>query len=344
MAGVVALFFHRTGQLAQRDDGHIHLFGHDLEVAGDGADLLHPVLAALARGHQLQVVDDDQPDVGPAGVLVDPADLGLHLGDGDGGGVVHVDGRVVQLFGGQGQVFPVGGGQRAGAERLAVDAGFGREDAVGQLLFRHFQAEDGHRDVLLHGHAAADLLQVGQGLHHAGRKGRQGAGVPARADLIEALLSVFQQQGGVRLVAGVLQNTGSHPHQLADQVLFLDDLGVCLDVGNAGHRLGQAGQVDLGLVRAGEDVVRHHRVQQGDKVDGLVAGEQPHHLGIDAAVLGSVEHLRADDLHQIGQNVGLEQHRAQDALFRLHTVGRLDAHAFQVQIMAARAAAFVRHT
>src|SRR5699024_2423875 len=134
VAGVVALFFHRAGKLTQGNDGHIHLLGHDLEVAGDGADLLDPVFAALARGHQLQVVDDDQADVGPAGVLVDPADLGLHLGDGDGRGIVHIDGGVVELFGGQGQVLPVGGGQRAGAESLAVDARLGREDAVGQLL------------------------------------------------------------------------------------------------------------------------------------------------------------------------------------------------------------------
>ena len=53
VAGVVALLFHRTGQLAQSDDRHVHLFGHDLEVSGDGADLLHAVLAALAAGHQL---------------------------------------------------------------------------------------------------------------------------------------------------------------------------------------------------------------------------------------------------------------------------------------------------
>ena len=83
MAGVVALLFHCTGQLAQRDDGHIQLLSHDLQVSGDGADLLHTVLAALAGGHQLQVVDDDQAHIGAGGILVDPADLRLHLGDGD---------------------------------------------------------------------------------------------------------------------------------------------------------------------------------------------------------------------------------------------------------------------
>src|SRR5699024_4296942 len=107
---------------------------------------------------------------------------------------------------------------------------------------------------------------------------------------------------------------------------------------------GQAGEVDLGLVGAGKDVVRHHGVQQGDKVDGLVAGKQADHLGVDAAVLGGIEHLGPDDLHQVGQDLRIEQHRAQHALFGLHAVGRLDAHALQVQFTAAGAAAVFRHT
>ena len=80
---VVALLLHRTGQLRKCDNGHIHFLSHDLQVSGDGADLLHTVLAALAGGHQLQVVDNDQAHIGAGGVLIDPADLRLHLGDGD---------------------------------------------------------------------------------------------------------------------------------------------------------------------------------------------------------------------------------------------------------------------
>ena len=87
-------------------------------------------------------------------------------------------------------------------------------------------------------------------------------------------------------------------------------------------------------------------VQQGDKVDGLVPGEQADHLGVDAAVLGGVEHLGPDHLDQVGQHLRLEQHRAQHALLGLHTVGRLDAHALEIQFMAAiaAAAAFFGHT
>ena len=210
--------------------------------------------------------------------LIDPADLRLHLGDGDAGRVVHIDGRIVELLGRHGQILPVLGTEGTGAERLAVDARFCREDAVGQLFLGHFEAEDGHRYLLLHGHAggdvqckaglahagagsqddevaaaqtgqdgiqqaepggdalvfvgigAADLLQVGQRFHHAGRKGRQCAGIPPGADLVDALFGVFQQQVGVRFIARILQDILCHPHQLADQILFLHDLGIGLDV------------------------------------------------------------------------------------------------------------------
>ena len=295
----------------------------------------------------------------------------------------------MEFFSSQRQILPVLGAQGAGAESLAVDAGLGGQDAVGELLLGHFQAEDGHRHLLLHGHAggdvqrktglahagaggqddqvtaakarqhrvqqaepggdalvlvgirAADLLQVGQGLHHAGGKRGQGAGIPAGADLVDALLGIFQQQVGVRLVPGVLQDILGHVHQLAHQILFLHDLGVGLHVGDAGHRLGQTGQVHLGFVRTGEHSVRDDRIQQGHKVNGLVVGEQPQHLAPDLRVLPGIEHFRLDDLHQVGQGVGLEQHRAQHALLRLHVERLVDAHALQIQFVVIMS--FVRH-
>ena len=45
-------------------------------------------------------------------------------------------------------------------------------------------------------------------------------------------------------------------------------------------------------------------------------------------------------IHQIGQDVGLEQHRAQNALLRLHVVGQVDAHTFEIQFVVM---SFVRH-
>ena len=54
--------FRCTGQLGKRDDRYIQFFGHDLEVPGNVTDLLHAALGALGTLHQLQVVDDNEPD------------------------------------------------------------------------------------------------------------------------------------------------------------------------------------------------------------------------------------------------------------------------------------------
>ena len=296
----------------------------------------------------------------------------------------------MELFRCQCQILPVLTAEGTGAESLAVDACFRRKDTVGQLLLGHFQAENGHRHLLLHGNAggnvqrktglahtgagsqndevaaaqagqdgiqqaeaggdalvlvgirAADLLQVGQRLHHAGGKRGQRAGIPPGADLVDALLGVFQQQVSVRLIARVLQNVLGNAHQLAHQILFLHDLGIGLHIGDAGHRLSQTGQVDFCLVRTGEHAIGDDGIQQGDKVDGLVRRKQAQHLRIDLGVLPGVEHLRPDDLHQIGQGLGLEQHRAQHALLGLHIVGQIDAHALQIQFIGITS--FVRHS
>ena len=203
------------------------------------------------------------------------------------------------------------------------------------------QAEPGGDALVFIRIRAADLLQVGQGLHHAGGKRRQRAGIAAGADLINTLLRVFQQQISVRLISGILQDVLCHPHQLAHQILFLHDLGVGLHIGDAGHRLGKAGQVDLCFVGTGEHAVRDHRVQQGNKVDGLVGGEQPQHFGVNLRVLPGIEHLRPDDLYQIGEGLGFEQHRAQHALLCLHVIGQVDAHTFQIQFIGITS--FIRH-
>ena len=192
------------------------------------------------------------------------------------------------------------------------------------------QAEACRDALVLIGIRAADLLQVGQCLHHTGGKRGQCAGIPPGADLVDALLGVFQQQVSVRLIARVLQNVLGNAHQLAHQILLLHDLGVSLHIGDAGHRLGQTGQVDLCLVRTGEHAIGDDGIQQGDKVDGLIRCKQAQHLRIDLGVLPGVEHFRPDDLHQIGQGLRLEQHSAQHALLGLHIVGQIDAHTLQI--------------
>ena len=131
-------------------------------------------------------------------------------------------------------------------------------------------------------------------------------------------------------------------HDLGNEFETIEIVNLAdLHIGDAGHRLGQTGQVDFRLVRAWEDAVRDDCVQQGDEVDGLVAREEPQHLRIDLCILAGVEHLRPDDLDQVGQGIRLEQHRAQHTLFGLHVVGQIDAHALQIQFVGIMS--FVRH-
>src|SRR5699024_32877 len=79
VVGAAGGLFGRTRKLRQRNDRHVELLGHDLQVPRDIADLLHTALGALGALHELQVVDDDQADGFALGVLVDLADLGLDL-------------------------------------------------------------------------------------------------------------------------------------------------------------------------------------------------------------------------------------------------------------------------
>ena len=70
-----------------------------------------------------------------------------------------------------GQVVPIRGGQRAGPEGVAVYPRLGGEDAVGELLLAHFQAENRHRHPLLFRHIGGDV-QRKAGFAHAGAGGQ----------------------------------------------------------------------------------------------------------------------------------------------------------------------------
>ena len=58
---VVALL-DRARELRQRQDRHVEVAREHLQRARDLRHLLHAVLGVRARGHQLEVVDDDQPE------------------------------------------------------------------------------------------------------------------------------------------------------------------------------------------------------------------------------------------------------------------------------------------
>ena len=180
MVRPAAGFFGGTAQLRQGDHRHIQLLGHDLEVSGDVTDLLHPVFDPPAAAHQLEVVDDHHAYIGTGRVLVDVEDLGLHLGNGDGGGVVHINRCLEHDVGSGGQIVPLLAGELSGAEGHAADAALRRQNTAGKLLFTHFQGEDGHGDLLLFGHIGGDV-QGETGFAHTGTGGQDNQVRPAQA-------------------------------------------------------------------------------------------------------------------------------------------------------------------
>ena len=131
-----------------------------------------------------------------------------------------------------------------------------------------------------------------------------------------------------------ISNVKAYAQIVQEKYLVRQLMGVAKDI------LQDAGdEPDADLLL--ENAVRDHRIQQRHKVDGLVGGKQPQHLGVNLRVLPGVEHLGPDDLHQVRQRLGFEQHRAQHALLRLHVVRQVDAHALQIQFIGIMS--FVRH-
>ena len=122
--------------------------------------------------------------------------------------------------------------------------------------------------------------------------------------------------------------------QAAGLVLFPDDADIGIHIGEGRHRLGQAGDVDFGIVRPLERRILGQGVHQGDHVHGLVLGKKGGHLGVDCPVLLGIEHIRVQLGDELGEDVLIHQGGAQHALFRLHIVGHLDAQSGQAEIIA----------
>ena len=64
---VAAALLDAAVELRQRDHRHVELAREDLQPAAHLADLLDPALDAVVGAHELEVVDDDQPELVAAG-------------------------------------------------------------------------------------------------------------------------------------------------------------------------------------------------------------------------------------------------------------------------------------
>ena len=160
-------------------------------------------------------------------------------------------------------------------------------------------------------------------------------------DVVDLLLRAFEQKIGVLAGGGLVQDGPGGVDQAATLVLLLDDFKIGINVRDRGQRLGDASQIDLGVVGAGKRLVAGKRIDKRDNVNGLALGVERAHRLIDGAVLVRVEHLGLHVGDEAVQHRFIHQRRTQHALLCLHVVGQVDAHAFQIQFIGIMS--FVRH-
>ena len=182
----------------------------------------------------------------------------------------------------------------------------------------------------------AELLHRVDDLENGLADGLDTGLVAAGADVIDLLLCTFQQQIGVLAGGCLAQDTAGRIDQAAGLILLLDDLEVGIDIGDGGHRLGNAGDVDLGVIGAGKGPAVGKGVDQRDDIDRLALGIKRAHRLIDGTVLVRVEHLRFHVCDQAVQHRLIHQRGAQHALLGLHIVGHLDAQTGQAYFLIFR--------
>ena len=175
---------HAAVELREGDDGDVQLLGQPLERTRDGTHLLLTAAERHTAGvHQLQVVDEDALDL----VLAYQAScLSPELEDGEARRVVHVDGRVVEVFDFILQLFPLVLLQSAALDLIAWQLADVNDEAVHELHVAHLEREHSH------GHLERDR-HVARHREHEGRLAHRRAGgdndevgvLPAGGDLVQ---------------------------------------------------------------------------------------------------------------------------------------------------------------
>ena len=141
-------------------------------------------------------------------------------------------------------------------------------------------------------------------------------------DAEDRLLRLVEDAVGPALAGvGGLENPVRGGDDLPPRRLLLDDVGVVLDVGGAGHAVDEPRDV-----RRSADAVEVARpgelVLEGDEVDDLAPLVQVHHLVEHAAVGVAEEVVGVNQLGRLVEGVVLDQDRAEDATLRLEVVGK----------------------
>src|SRR5215210_6297027 len=173
-------------ELREREDRNLEVASEDLQRARDLRDLLDAVLGRGAGRHQLEVVDDDQPEVGLA--RLQPPGLRANLHHRDRAGVVDEDRRFHQLVARRREPWPVLRFQLPRAEALRLHARLAAHHPLGHLALRHLEREEGDRD-LVPDREVLGHVQRERRLPHRGtrRDDDQVAGLEAGGELVELL-------------------------------------------------------------------------------------------------------------------------------------------------------------
>ncbi len=247
-----------------------------------------------AAAHQLEVVDDDQPEVRLA-CLQSPR-LRPDLEHRGHARVVDVDRRLRQRVARLDETRPVVGRELAGTEALKLDARLGAHEPLRDLDLGHLEREDRDRDPVLHGevrrdpererrlaHARAagdddEVARLEAGRHRVdvaepgGRAGHLAAGLVHLRDLLEAL--AHEDLDVVEAAADpVLREVEHHLLGLVDELVRLarpvpaEPLDLLADEREPAERRHLAH--DLRVVAR----VRRGRDEGGDLVDPLLPAD-----------------------------------------------------------------------
>ena len=131
----------RSTELGQGDDRNVQFFGDGLQRPGNDRDLLLTVLAVVAPGHQLKIIDHHKIE---AGFRLLPTDLGAHFEGANARRVVNEYPAVAQLAGCAGEARPIFPLQLTGPNAMHIQGACRAQQAHAQLLLGHLQAKDGH--------------------------------------------------------------------------------------------------------------------------------------------------------------------------------------------------------
>src|SRR2546430_2111954 len=139
LRSLVGTLLRPTVELAHRDHGTLDLLGQQLHPSAQLHDILLATLHALRRGHQLEVVHDDQLEVV---ALLESPGLRTDLHEVHVGRAVDEQRRLADLAHPPGQLGPVVVGELPGTQYVQRYPRLRRQQPHDDLDLAHFQRED----------------------------------------------------------------------------------------------------------------------------------------------------------------------------------------------------------